>query len=598
MKRLLIILCIAAPSYAQPIGTIDTAGITINDVQAYGSPGRRIALDDSGYASVVWYGTLANSPRPLWNVWSPLSQDFLWPNGMPILEGRGGAPQVCVDDHGLALISSHELNTSYVNSTVCLDYLPHFGAFTCTGVGIPEIDLYNTRLAVHLSTAHLLAMGQTHDPDQPATLHYTRGTIEIDEQHSGIGVDWDQPLSMATTSSNGYALAAAQRHPWVAVAWHTPGPLDSTRFSSMFNQDILLERSIDAGGTWGEPLNITQFAEPDTDCASGDTLICCIDTFRAYGDIDLLYDGSWWDALHVLFTTASYYALWPDGEPTSYIKRSTIWHWDDQHEEYNLVADGWWPFTDPLIYDGVNQFNVQRPSLAIDPVLGWLYCTYMKYDTNCTSEQLYPMADIWISMSTNGGRSWSVGTNVTNTCPGQNVRAPGSMSERDPSLAEYVTDGFLHLTYVLDHDAGSAFSNEGVTTDNPVVYQRISTFDIDRLPLMPQYPLHIDSTGFPWVPDDHAVEHEIVPTESELSAPYPNPFNASTTISYDLSTPAHVRLTVHDLLGREVAVLYDGAAPAGKHRLIWNAGNFSSGLYFVSLRSGDQAQTQKLMLLK
>jgi hypothetical protein len=89
-----------------------------------------------------------------------------------------------------------------------------------------------------------------------------------------------------------------------------------------------------------------------------------------------------------------------------------------------------------------------------------------------------------------------------------------------------------------------------------------------------------------------------IPDKFELSANYPNPFNPSTTIGFDLPEAAKVRLAVYDMLGREVALLADEERPAGQHSVRFDAGRLSSGMYIYRLQAGSFTQTKKLMLLK
>jgi hypothetical protein len=79
---------------------------------------------------------------------------------------------------------------------------------------------------------------------------------------------------------------------------------------------------------------------------------------------------------------------------------------------------------------------------------------------------------------------------------------------------------------------------------------------------------------------------------------FPNPFNASTEIRFELSHPTHVKLTVFDLTGREVAALIDGPLQAGRHARVFDGSNLSSGLYFYRLQTEHQSRTGKLVLLK
>ncbi|HEY3294000.1 MAG TPA: fibronectin type III domain-containing protein [bacterium] len=89
-----------------------------------------------------------------------------------------------------------------------------------------------------------------------------------------------------------------------------------------------------------------------------------------------------------------------------------------------------------------------------------------------------------------------------------------------------------------------------------------------------------------------------LPRSTVLHPSYPNPFNPVTTLRFDLSAMRHVRLAIYNMLGQQVAVLMDGMMPAGAHELTWNAGEYSSGLYFAVLEAGEVRQTQKLILLK
>ncbi|HEX03599.1 MAG TPA: T9SS type A sorting domain-containing protein, partial [Bacteroidetes bacterium] len=86
-------------------------------------------------------------------------------------------------------------------------------------------------------------------------------------------------------------------------------------------------------------------------------------------------------------------------------------------------------------------------------------------------------------------------------------------------------------------------------------------------------------------------------TYATLSA-YPNPFNSATTVRYSLTQPGEVRVTVFDLLGREVAVLHDRVVTAGERELLFDASDLSSGTYFLNLNSNDQTLTRKLTLVK
>jgi hypothetical protein len=78
-----------------------------------------------------------------------------------------------------------------------------------------------------------------------------------------------------------------------------------------------------------------------------------------------------------------------------------------------------------------------------------------------------------------------------------------------------------------------------------------------------------------------------LPTQYALHESYPNPFNPTTTIKYDLPEGGNVSLVVYDVLGREVTRLVDGFEEAGYRAVTWDATGVASGLYFARLNVGD-----------
>jgi len=89
-----------------------------------------------------------------------------------------------------------------------------------------------------------------------------------------------------------------------------------------------------------------------------------------------------------------------------------------------------------------------------------------------------------------------------------------------------------------------------------------------------------------------------VPSKFELSQNYPNPFNPTTMISYSLSKKGMTRLSVFDVLGREVAVLVDEVQNPGSYNVTFLANNLSSGIYFYKLTSSGTTLSMKMILMK
>lgn len=79
---------------------------------------------------------------------------------------------------------------------------------------------------------------------------------------------------------------------------------------------------------------------------------------------------------------------------------------------------------------------------------------------------------------------------------------------------------------------------------------------------------------------------------------YPNPFNPSTTIRFDLDRRSPVHLAVYNAYGQKVATLLSADMDAGSHRVVWHAGQMASGVYFCRIAVGNTTQTKKLVLLR
>jgi hypothetical protein len=89
-----------------------------------------------------------------------------------------------------------------------------------------------------------------------------------------------------------------------------------------------------------------------------------------------------------------------------------------------------------------------------------------------------------------------------------------------------------------------------------------------------------------------------VPSETRLDGNYPNPFNPSTMIAYALAADATTRLSVFDVLGREVAVLVDAHQSAGTYQVMFDATGLSSGMYLIRLQAGTETHIKGMTLIK
>jgi hypothetical protein len=80
---------------------------------------------------------------------------------------------------------------------------------------------------------------------------------------------------------------------------------------------------------------------------------------------------------------------------------------------------------------------------------------------------------------------------------------------------------------------------------------------------------------------------------------FPNPFNPSTEINYTVKHDGNLNIAVYNLLGQQIAELYNGYQELGPHKVLWNAENVASGVYYVNItHQNGQSESMKAVLLK
>ena len=92
--------------------------------------------------------------------------------------------------------------------------------------------------------------------------------------------------------------------------------------------------------------------------------------------------------------------------------------------------------------------------------------------------------------------------------------------------------------------------------------------------------------------------NETIPIKYFLYNNYPNPFNPSTNILFDIPKPGNVKLTLYDITGREVSRLYDEDLIPGSYKYSFNMGNLNSGVYFVKINANTFTSAIKIVLIK
>jgi len=164
----------------------------------------------------------------------------------------------------------------------------------------------------------------------------------------------------------------------------------------------------------------------------------------------------------------------------------------------------------------------------------------------------------WYTIDWIGWRlvSWNMSTDGTGTWGG------------DGNLDGQLTFDSIQLTW-----------NQGQATTGVLIF--------DDLRLVTEVSVGIASDAQPDTPNDFA-----------LYANYPNPFNASTVIPFNIPQTALVNLQIFNLKGETVATLVNETLPAGNHKVTFDSGELSSGMYLYHLKAADFQATRKLTLVK
>jgi hypothetical protein len=162
---------------------------------------------------------------------------------------------------------------------------------------------------------------------------------------------------------------------------------------------------------------------------------------------------------------------------------------------------------------------------------------------------------------------------------------------------EQTTDTYFRMPVEIYYYAADELVRiDTVWTDAAVESYYEPVWGADSLCLDPNQWILRTVTYHAFTPVEEQVEG--LPSEFTLTSVYPNPFNSSTTIKFDLPAQSPVTLTVYNIHGQIVQrKLYDSMTP-GTHEIVWDGNEHSSGIYLFSLQSNNLVQAVKAVLLK
>jgi hypothetical protein len=324
--------------------------------------------------------------------------------------------------------------------------------------------------------------------------------------NSADGMTWNDDYAVLTDNSNTLSsvTAAAKNAPGAAVLFMQDAPNSPAYYvegASQWHHDIFYYEANDANNDLhqvidaGDPVNVTNYYDSDssTPFAFG--------TF-AYGDMDAIYDSADEPVLHIGFETpvsipdTMLYKIPfdPEGDVMYILEFINIdlhtagWHYNAETREWGHVF-GWLTGddeNDTVPDPGVFRTSQDRLQLAHDPETGYLYALWNVYSNDDLAapfgDNEMPNGELFMACSADNGNTWGEAVNITNTAtPG--CVAGDCLSETFGSLAEVVSNGFLHISFMQDLHGGSFIRSDDASdgseeTINPMFYMRVPVGEI------------------------------------------------------------------------------------------------------------------------
>jgi len=240
-----------------------------------------------------------------------------------------------------------------------------------------------------------------------------------------------------------------------------------------------------------------------------------------------------------------------------------------------------------LFPDGNEEVNTFRinPSIPIPAEATAIHYSSDHVPMFATFTFTPPMQSITVLVP-NGGELWVPGGTYQIQWSSENVDSLKMFLTTDNGFtwelfAENVNANDSSFSYTLPLITPDQCKVKIVDESNDLIFDESdSVFTIDILPSVEDY------------------YGDGLPTEYNLSQNFPNPFNPSTTIYYSIPQLSFVTLKVYDVLGNEVAVLFNAEKQSGYYEAEFNSINLVSGVYFYKLQALNFVEIKKMILLK
>lgn len=426
-------------------------GTTWYDYQTNGSTGNRIALTDSNTIYVSWMNAYIWPPPPR-HVFHNYRDDYgNWNfdmgykvDNLPDNIAAAGYTTLDIYQGYRGAIAYHYTVPNYVSRLAVDTYdYPGYGYFERFNVP----NLYGSAFFIwsyitvdRNDRIHYVMTEPGEIAGDPLRMIYVRS--------ANGGETWTTPAVVDTVMTISSVIDASPVSDKVIIAYTHP-----TTFDNQWENDVYYILSED-GVTWDfqyGKINVTNYLNDN-------------DSLWAYTDMDVIFDYN--DNFHLIWNAHTI-------DTEGYIQWNTcLFHYNGANEEINQIhmwpeEDNWTDGCDP----GTWNLPICKMNMGVHPT-NILFAIWTQFDTTDCSAGGYANGEIYMSYTCDR-TNWEEPENLTNSqTPGC---FPGDCdSDHWASLAD-VVDSSLHITYINDKDAGGIPQNEGVATENPVMYLEIPT---------------------------------------------------------------------------------------------------------------------------
>jgi hypothetical protein len=474
------------PGRAAAVSPGMQAGYTYYDQQHPGTQGHQVATQaGSGRVHLVW--TLGEPPQGIhevfYNSWATLTSTWLVPYGCQI-SPIGGDPRPSYGAYP-------NVDVAYDRNPIpgfSAQFYPYpFFSFVLRGIR-PDLCVF---AYAYLNVSQLLEpifpkLDVDQDSPPRRAVKSAQGTDMIhvagcDTMTSGSGINyfvywrfdgtsWSNPVLM--DSSYTVSQLAVADPTTDEVAYVFCRPINSASPSPIDN-DIAFYKSSDNGLPWvtsgtGGPAALTNV-----------TNYTVAQNGRAYTDLSAIYDFN--GVLHIVWNERRF--IPPDSH---FVGECELVHWDDASTTKRPIARAFW---DNPAANGQYSMNLCKVTMGVangwttcggQPNNNYLYVTYTRFGGPTAPELAdhsaagYMNGETYLSISNDGGQTWSPPRNLTNTkTPNCNPATGDSCASEHWATIAKTVDDTIHISYILDRDAGAAPLGQGAWTYNPVMYYRI-----------------------------------------------------------------------------------------------------------------------------